>query len=84
MKRSASGEAAAAAAKKQKTTPLAAYQQAQEHLKAQALQVCFVDMHAPQGRRIDHGAMILTTETCFALLSIFFWQPANHSPCAVL
>ena len=47
MKRSASGEAAAAAAKKQKTTPLAAYQQAQEHLKAQALQVCFVDMHSP-------------------------------------
>ena len=35
IKRSASGEAAAAAAKKQKTTPLATYQQAQEHLRSQ-------------------------------------------------
>ena len=34
MKRSASGEVASASAKKQKTTPLAAYQQAQEHLRA--------------------------------------------------
>lgn len=33
VKRTASGEAAAAAAKKQKTTPLATYQQAQEHLR---------------------------------------------------
>ncbi|KAL0026679.1 hypothetical protein WJX79_003431 [Trebouxia sp. C0005] len=35
IKRSASGEAASASAKKQKATPLATYQQAQEHLKAQ-------------------------------------------------
>ncbi|DBA81783.1 TPA: hypothetical protein ACH3X1_007513 [Trebouxia sp. C0004] len=35
IKRSASGEAASASAKKQKTTPLATYQQAQEHLRAQ-------------------------------------------------
>ena len=35
VKRSASGEVAAASAKKQKTTPLAAYQQAQEHLRSQ-------------------------------------------------
>ena len=34
IKRSASGDAAPAAAKKQKTTPLAAYQQAQEHLRS--------------------------------------------------
>ncbi|KAL0051203.1 hypothetical protein WJX82_003707 [Trebouxia sp. C0006] len=35
IKRSASGEAASASAKKQKTTPLATYQQAQEHLRVQ-------------------------------------------------
>ncbi|KAL3142668.1 hypothetical protein ABBQ38_002974 [Trebouxia sp. C0009 RCD-2024] len=35
MKRSASGEAAGASAKKQKTSPLVAYQQAQEHLRNQ-------------------------------------------------
>ena len=43
IKRSASGEAAAAAAKKQKTSPLAAYQQAQEHLRSQnARHVCML------------------------------------------
>ena len=35
VKRSASGEVAAFSAKKQKTSPLAAYQQAQEHLRNQ-------------------------------------------------
>ena len=42
VKRSASGEVAAASAKKQKTSPLVAYQQAQEHLRNQnARHVCF-------------------------------------------
>jgi len=46
IKRSASGEAASASAKKQKTTPLATYQQAQEHLRAQmARQVCIQHKH---------------------------------------